>query len=237
MQKNRRKETSIVRKKIPMYVFAFSLLFLFFALFPDIDLRVSNPKEPTPLATIIEKDNNAELIGLDDIYDYSPLFITTRWNATHKPMKIVTPIAWDFETSNKERYASALENQNFIFGKNNKKYADSPIKPMILRNIFSNYARAEIPTKNITNGISFSLIDLSTGRSVKSEFVKCDFSEKMFAIAEYKVSIEKDGWAMRPLVMQSSGNEEVDNNLAKLLTKSKLLKQIPHGDYKATFVP
>lgn len=220
-----------------MYIFAFSLFFLFFGFFPDVDLKVYNPKESIPLATIIEKNSNSESIGLDEIYDYSPLFITTRWNATHKPIKIATPVAWDFEASDKEKYALELESSKFVFDENDEKYGRNLIKKMVSRNIFSGYARTDVTTKTRTNGISFSIIDLSTGKTVKSEFVKCDFSEKMFAIAEYKVSIEKDGWAMRPLVMQSSGNEEVDDNLAKLLTKSKLLKQIPHGDYKATFVP
>jgi len=76
---------------------------------------------------------------------------------------------------------------------------------------------------------------LFSGKIVKSASIKknISFSE----MAEFKVSIGIDGWVMRPLATQSTGDENLDDKLASLLTKSKLLKQIPSGDYKVIFVP
>ena len=59
----------------------------------------------------------------------------------------------------------------------------------------------------------------------------------MFSIAEFKVYVERDGWAMKPLELQSSGNDENDIELSRLLSNAKLLKGIPKGEYKAVFIP
>lgn len=236
MQKNEIKKITEKRKEILLYAFALSLLFLFFAFFPNVDLTVHNPNQAKPLATIIEKNNTPENIGFDEIFDYSPLFITTRWNSTFKPVPTATPITWNFEIS-KEKYATGLGSEKFLFNNDDIKRGRSSIHRSLLRNVFSSYARTEVPTLDKTDTIAYSVVDLSTGKTIKSDFVKCDLSKKMFSIAEYKVSIEVDGWVMKPLVLQSSGNESIDDNLANMLTKSKLLKQVPHGDYKVLFVP
>lgn len=49
--------------------------------------------------------------------------------------------------------------------------------------------------------------------------------------------VERDGWAMKPLELQSSGNDENDIELSRLLSNAKLLKEIPKGEYKAVFIP
>ena len=241
MQKNDTKKTSEKRKERFVYAFAISLLFLFFALFPDVDLTIATPQQAQSLATLVEKDTNKETIGFDDIQDNAPLFIPTRWNVAPKETEIPTPVAWNFETSINEKYASELENPNFPMGEDLDENDIKFIRKMVAHNVFSGYARAEQSTKKSgekpTNKISYSIIDLSTGNIVKSACFEYNTHNKTYSIPEYKVTIEKDGWVMRPIVIQSSGDDDFDNNLAKLLTKSKLLKQIPYGDYKVIFVP
>ena len=240
MQKIDTKKTSEKRKEKSIYVFAISLLFLFFALFPDIDLTIATPQQTQSLATLVEKDNNKETIDFDDIKDNTPLFLPTRWNVAPKQTEMPTPVAWNFETSTNEKYASELEDINFLMG---EKIDENDIKffrKMVGNNIFTGYARTDQPmkkseTKPISK-ISYSIIDLSTGNIVKSDCIEGEFLRPTtYLIPEYRVTIEKDGWVIRPLLMQSTGNDEIDNTLAKLLTKSKLLKQIPYGTYKVIF--
>ena len=236
MQKNEIIKVSEKRKEIFLYAFALSLLFSFFALFPDVDLTIQNPKQPSPFASLVEKNNNAENIGVDEIYDDSPIFLPTRWNSTFTPAPTATPVAWNFEASD-EKYATQLQTNDFPLNDNNDKCEHNFINRSLLRNAFSSYARAENTTKKQTKTISYSIIDLTTGKTIKSDSFESDLAGTMQELVEYKVSIEIDGWVMRPLALKLSGNEEVDTALENMLTKSKLLKQIPTGNYKIIFVP
>ena len=63
MQKNDTKKTSEKRKERFVYAFAISLLFLFFALFPDVDLTIATPQQAQSLATLVEKDSDSAQVG------------------------------------------------------------------------------------------------------------------------------------------------------------------------------
>lgn len=234
MQKAKTINTPKPRNEKFIYVFAFALLISFFAFFPDIDLTIQNPQQSTPLATAVEINDSDEYISLDEIQDYAPIFIPTRWNAPYNSSQVINPSAWNFEVS-KEKYATQLETKEFAFDNDEINRKNKAKYNLQIRSAFSNYARKNIPQKDKTNVISYQIIDLFSGKIVKSASIKknISFSE----MAEFKVSIGIDGWVMRPLATQSTGDENLDDKLASLLTKSKLLKQIPSGDYKVIFVP
>jgi hypothetical protein len=234
MQKAKTINTTILRKEKFTYIFAIALLISFFVFFPEIDLTIQNPQQSTSLATAIEIDDSDEHISLDEIQDYAPIFIPTRWNASFNSSQVINPTAWNFEVS-KEKYATQLETKEFAFNKNEINRENEAKYNLQIQKAFYSYARKDIPQKDKANIISYQIIDLRTGEIVKSQSIKKDISFTEMSV--FKVSIGRDGWVLRPLVIQSTGNENLDDKLASLLTKSELLKQIPSGDYKVIFVP
>ena len=210
---------------------------LFLCLFPDIPPVEPAPPKCEPLASLAPRGAYA---GFDEIMDYAPLFIPTRLNASFAPPPAAEPKGWNFGSS--EDF-SASEN----FGappypvnedEDVGRAFEASFRPSA-RNMLSGYARADIPAAAgaAAGEVAFALVDLSSGETVKSGSVKSGAGAEMFSEAEFKVSLESDGWAMKPLVVRSSGSDAADAKLSGLLKPSNLLKGVPTGVYKAVFVP
>jgi len=215
--------------------FCAAALFLYF--FPDIPPVEPAPPKCEPLASLAPEGAYA---GFDEIMDYAPLFIPTRRNASFAPPPPAEPKGWEFGSSE-----DSFARKNFgapPYPVNdaedfNRALAAS-LRPS-MRSFASGYARADIPDAagGGAGEVAFALVDLSSGETIKSCAVKSDAGAEMFSEAEFKVSLESDGWAMKPLVMRSSGSDAADAKLSELLKPSNLLKGAPPGAYKAVFVP
>ncbi len=239
MQKD--KQESTTEKRTIWFSSLVSILSIsaFFVFFPEINSDKSIQTKTESCVSLLELPKNKE-IGFDEIHDYSPLFIPTRWNSKRKPQEIVQPINWNFDKVEKYEYADLLKSSNFLLDENASfERGKNSITRAFMRRAFLGYARKDSQNiyQNNVNLLTFSLIDLNTGKKIKSESFKSDISKNMFSIGEFKVSIENDGWIIAPLVLQSTGNEKSDSELSKMLTPSKLLKNVPAGNYKAIFVP
>ncbi len=238
-QKKIKKSTSKKREILFPAIVATAVLVIFFVFFPNLDAKIPPPKKTQPLATLLEKRDSKD-IGLDEIFDYSPLFITTRWNATKEQKKLTPPVGWDFDKVEDEEYAKELRSPSFIIDENTYiKRGRLSMARAVMRSAFLGYARkdVDIPNSNTKDKITFLLIDLKSGKEIKSISFESVLAENMFSIAEFNVTIENDGWTMTPLESQSSGNEKVDEELSKMLAPRHLLNGIPAGSYKAIFVP
>ena len=216
----------------------FTALFLLF--FPEISPEIKNPAYAKPLATLaLSEAENDGGIGLDELSDYSPMFIPTRWNATPKIPALPKPAGWDFGKTADGNIAKDLLNESFLLdAKADLERGKSGLMKSVMRNFFSGYKRADIrQSPKSANEIVFRLVDMNNGKIIKTENIKMESPNGMFSIAEFKVYVERDGWAMKPLELQSSGNDENDIELSRLLSNAKLLKGIPKGEYKAVFIP
>ncbi len=239
LHKQTNKEMPEKRRIVFSALVAIATLAFFFVFFPNIEIATTQPKQNEPLAILVEKRSGQD-VGFDEIFDYSPLFITTRWNATKTPKDIPPPSGWNFDKTEDEEYAKDLRSPSFLIDANTyMKRGKSSMARAIMRNAFIGYARkdSEISTISTQDKVTFSLIDLQSGKEIKTLSFESSLSKNMFSIAEFKVSIENDGWTMTPLVSQSSGNEKTDEELSKMLKPRDLLKGVPSGNYKAIFVP
>ncbi len=240
MRKQKKKKDTMKKQEIlfPSIV-ATIVLSLFFIFFPSLEAKIPQQKQARPLATLLEKRDNKD-IGLDEIFDYSPLFITTRWNATKEQTPLALPTGWNFDKVKDEEYAKELRSPSFLIDENTYiKRGRSSMARAVMRSAFLGYARTDsiAPDSSTKDKISFSLVDLKSGKEIKSFSFKSSLSKNMFSIAEFNVTIENDGWTTTPLESQSSGDEKVDEELSNMLVPRSLLKGIPAGSYKAIFVP
>ena len=235
---NAKKKTTASGMSAPVAA-SCAAVFVFFMFFPEINLEIKDPAPPAPLANISHFQDPESIAGLDEISDYSPMFMPTKWNASPLKTGVPTPAGWDFGVKNGDIPALALQKQSFLLDETaDIERGKSALMRAVMRNFFSSYKRKEIEiSKKDDSEITFKLIDMNTGETVKMHPVKISSANKMYNIAEFKVYVERDGWAMKPLELQSSGDEQNDLELSSMLSSSKLLKGAQKGEYKAVFIP
>lgn len=214
------------------------LLALFFATIPAIDVPKEMPAQPKPFVEIIDHSGDAA-IGMDEIFDDSPLFIPTRWNASAPESKLPTPASWRLAPPGSDALGGEVLSSGFMRGGQNAiERARTGLLHSIMRHVFSGFGRENINYKTPENADSGTLevIDTRTGNKVYTGSIPKEVAGKMISIAEFFVDIEDDGWALRPLIRETSGNENTDEELSKIL-RSGVLRKLPRGKYKAVFAP
>ena len=210
--------------------FALAAFFL-----PKIFTEIKDPARPETLANLTTRHFD----GLDEIAEYTPLFLTTKWNAAPASQPAPTPRGWNFTKTNFAPPALALTDEKFpTSGEDGFKRGKTGFEQSIMGKSFSSFRMGTAPVSSAkTAGFTFKLVDMNSGATVKTAPVKIPSDGRLYAVAEFKVYVERDGWAMKPLELQSSGDDSRDAELAAMLTSSKLLKGTPHGEYKAVFIP
>lgn len=210
--------------------FALAAFFL-----PEISPEIKQPASPETLANL----TNRHFDGLDEIADYTPLFLTTKWNAAPAPRPAPAPRGWNFTKTNLAPPALALSDAKFLTSDGDDfERGRTELAQSITGKSFSSFRRSDSPATAVKpTGFTFKLVDMNSGATVKTAPVEMPSDGRLYAVAEFKVYVERDGWAMKPLELQSSGDDSRDAELAAMLTSSKLLKGTPHGEYKAVFIP
>lgn len=217
---------------------ACAALALFFATIPSIDVPKEMPKQPKPFVEIIDHNPDAA-IGMDEIFDDSPLFIPTRWNAAAPESKLPAPASWKLAPPGSDALGGEVLSSGFLRGGQNAiERARIGLLHSIMRHVFSGFGRENVAYKVPENAEAGSLevIDTRTGSKVYTGGIPKEIAGGMLSIAEFFVDIEDDGWALRPLIRETSGDEKTDEELSKIL-RSGILRNLPRGKYKAVFSP
>ena len=112
------------------------------------------------------EEENAE-IGVDELSDYSPLFLPTRWNygrdaysPDYKSMSEPKAI--------KATYAVPLENKSIVLEKDNIESAKTGLYRSIMRSVFSGLGRKDSKTDIVAERSALiKVVDMSSGKTVK----------------------------------------------------------------------
>lgn len=97
-----------------------------------------------------------------------------------------------------------------------------------MRHVFSGFGRENMAYKVPENAEAGSLevIDTRTGNKVYTGSIPKEIAGNMLSVAEFFVDIEDDGWALRPLIRETSGDEK---------TRPKSFRESCAPEYCATF--
>ena len=109
------------------------------------------------------EEENAE-IGVDELSDYSPLFLPTRWNygrdaysPDYKSMSEPKAI--------KATYAVPLENKSIVLEKDNIESAKTGLYRSIMRSVFSGLGRKDSKTDIVAERSALiKVVDMSSGK-------------------------------------------------------------------------
>jgi len=212
-----------------------------FAIFmPSVKIQRNFPEGFSSFTAIapIRGGEGAE-IAMHELFDYSPMFIPTRWNYLQGTASLPPPVGPD-TLAKPENSKAAIEIVTAEFlSDQNREISDgkSGMLASVLRSVFSSRGRApKSPAAAPENG-GFKLVDMRTGKVVRNLPLDRDTALKMASMAEFLVSVSDEGGAEKPFLRESAGSESLDAALARRLTRVDLLKDVASGFYKAIFIP
>ena len=79
------------------------------------------------------------------------------------------------------------------------------------------------------------VVDMASGRTVRSEYADARAAEIMISPAEFLVDVFDGGVAGRPLLLKSSGSEASDSEIAGFISRKAVLRGLGRGQYKVVF--
>lgn len=242
MQKKYKYIDSTAKETIILTSITVFCAFVALAFIPDMkpEVKFSENFSTNVHVTAVDMDiADVDKIAIDELLDFSPIFVTTRWNYSHRlipPKGDTLPLSGSdehFGNAGKDLMTKFFnEVEQCETGKNRQNLLNPNLKT-----VFTSIGRKP-PAEPISqkNGI-IRLVSLKSGTTVKRASIPADIPKLMRSIAEFSVSISPDGWVNKPLVRESSGNEIADAKLASFLHSSKLLDRLDPGNYKAIFIP
>lgn len=240
LQKKGKTHSADINRKVLPIVFAAATTAVLVLAMPMPEGPFKECKQTAPFAKIVElaSDENA---GFEELYDYSPMFIPTRWNYGVSQQDLPPPINWNLSTASKtstQEFGASIATNEFISGGMlEMERGRSGLLRSIMRSAFSGFGRMPLSqTAAYSPTGSISVIDMSTGETAAQTAIPQEIAAQMISVAEFIFKVEADGRIMRPLTRETSGSDEVDDKLAEML-KVKNFPKLQPGSYKAVFTP
>lgn len=177
---------------------------------------------------------NAE-IGVDELSDYSPLFLPTRWNYGRNAY---SP---DYKSMSEPKairatYAVPLENKSIVLEKDDIESAKTGLYRSIMRSVFSGFGRNDSKSDIIAERSALiKVVDMSSGKTVKRVYANPNTDGIMISPAEFLVDVFNGGLASRPLLLKSSGSDSNDAAIVKFIAKKSIFRELGNGQYKVMF--
>ena len=105
----------------------------------------------------------------------------------------------------------------------------------IMRSSFSSFGRKDAAEPPARKNALIKVVDMSSGRTVVSEYADARTAEIMISPAEFLVDVFDGGVVGRPLLLKSSGSEASDSEIAEFIAKKAVLRGLGSGQYKVVF--
>ncbi len=208
----------------------------FFALMPDLKSRALPESSLSAFAEVRlgNVSGDASSVGVEELSDFSPLFLPTRWNYgrgrhSPEPESIAEP------SVARPAYAEALGDSSLVLGKNELEAAKTGLFRSIMRSVFSSFGRKEAAEPPARKNALVKVVDMASGRTVRSEYADARAAEIMISPAEFLVDVFDGGVAGRPLLLKSSGSEASDSEIAGFISRKAVLRGLGRGQYKVVF--
>ena len=132
-------------------------------------------------------------------------------------------------------YAEALGDSSLVLGKNELEAAKTGLFRSIMRSVFSSFGRKEAAEPPARKNALVKVVDMASGRTVRSEYADARAAEIMISPAEFLVDVFDGGVAGRPLLLKSSGSEASDSEIAGFISRKAVLRGLGRGQYKVVF--
>ena len=104
-----------------------------------------------------------------------------------------------------------------------------------MRCAFFSFGRKDAAEPPARKNALIKVVDMSSGRTVVSEYAAARTAEIMISPAEFLVDVFDGGVVGRPLLLKSSGSEASDSEIAEFIAKKAVLRGLGSGQYKVVF--
>ena len=199
--------------------------FAFFAVMPDLKSRALPESSLSAFAEVRfeQPTGDALSVGVEELSDFSPLFLPTRWNYGRRPPSLSQEGLAEPGAA-RPAYAAALGDSSLILGKNELEAARTGLFRSIMRSSFSSFGRKDAAEPPARKNALIKVVDMSSGRTVVSEYADARTAEIMISPAEFLVDVFDGGVVGRPLLLKSSGSEASDSEIAEFIAKKAVLR-------------
>lgn len=236
-------ENAKLRGKSFFYAMVFvALVCIFFIIFfPDLAFNPIQPRqnENTILAVNYGGTGNEESLGLDELSDYSAIYIPTKRNYRTAAFEPPMPEGWDMETGKSTKVAKDLFDIKFTNIDAIGDVEDSKISLLrsTMRHAFSamgiSEKEPEISEKEFVPNLQIT--DMKSGNTVAEEFIRN--TKALPAPLVFQVQIFNDGYISTPVTIISSGDDKYDNLLKSDFVNSQRAKNLDEGFYRISVYP
>lgn len=202
--------------------------------FPTVETPKVPPTQIDAFAQIRVDSEKETEIGIEELSDFAPIFLPTKWN--YKFAKNIDGGEIREEIpAGKLSYAVEIQSPDFVLGDVNTDTKKPAILRSIMYNVFSGFGRNKTKAYPPQKKAAVKIVDMNNGKTLKAELIPNETSAIMISPAEFIIDVSEDGWVSRPLTMKSSGTESNDTEILKYIAKGSLLRALPSGHYKIVF--
>ena len=220
---------------------AMTLLFLIF--FPKADTKTLPAPPPAPSA-FLQKSSNPLAggeIGMEELDDYTALFLPTDRNYRKVSLDIPAPDGWEISEIKSGQFAAGLSDIKFA-ELEEEEALESDKNNLMLASLIRAFSSAGIPQAQASSGASkaaairnVKAVNLDTGETA-AEF-HLEGAPAIPAIYTFTFSIYPDGSWRMPITTVSSGDTKLDAQIASEFVKAPQTKKLPAGVYRITVSP
>lgn len=208
------------------------IVVLFFGLVPNI--KVGNFKDISEqsFAKIVPSQDTQKFdIGVEQINDYAPIFIPTKFNCTPKKSDLpkISNISI-FKTESKNI------NENISIAPPQRKTKDlNALKNTVfMQNAFSGYGINSDSSTILKKGSILIIKDIVSGNIVlKKQLPEID-EIYIVEISEFSLRVTS-GIAQTPILTKSTGKDSIDKTLLEIV--QRISSSLPNGNYNAQIIP
>lgn len=207
-----------------------AIVVVFLLSLPKLGLKPISDPPSKPAYVALELDAPGADVGIDDLNDYAPMFIPTRWNCTGI-RRFSNPAPWRFFEPDLARVYE--KDVKIDPGVKALEFSDRERMLMFMRGSFASFPMQAQPIEPLARNSSITVRDVKTGEVVRALKIAPISGDPNLGIAEFSMCIIS-GIPQLPMLVKSSGSDAVDSRISEML-QGKI--PLPDGEFKIIVSP
>ena len=178
----------------------------------------------------------ADFVGVEELSDFAPIFLPTRWNYRNSGGGGDTDKFAELRPEYPE-YAEEIGEVVRHSAIGDPELEKTALARSIINRGFSGFSPTPVADSRAAKAAAseIMIINTQTGETVADISAEPLRSENILAPAEFLLEVYADGMSGRPMVVNSSGTDRGDSQILDFIAKLGILGKLRAGQYKILF--
>lgn len=179
----------------------------------------------------------ADFVGVEELSDFAPIFLPTRWNYRNSGDGGDTDKFAELRPEYPE-YAEEIGEVGRHSAIGNPELEKTALARSIINRGFSGFSPTPVADSRAaakTAASEIRIINTQTGEAVADISAEPLRSGDILAPAEFLLEVYADGMSGRPMVVNSSGTDRGDSQILDFIAKLGIFGKLRAGQYKILF--